>query len=475
MLAVNNAITGLIMSLVQNPKVQQILPTFRNDELIDSIYQHLVNITGQAYIKVIDIKDKSAGLVVEDRKIKLSQDWGVKLANTTHSSYIDIPASVRFISDTVMVANNNPMGAALVSIFDKNLNYVGPVGLRGLTYTAGQLTIASDCTYDASNGRYYIVSTPDNIVQVYNKATMSYAYSLGDGTLGANSTSMSAPVAVSVGVNGIYVLCQAGTPTGSTGLGYLATYTSAGVFKSIPLYKGKNGGTGRCIQGEISSPKDMVVVTTGGRDFVYILNSTDEIGVFSADDWKMVDVINIPSNLSNASLGLSRMSIKDNTVYVTCANTGQVVAIDLKTKQLSGVFGTLRSEATADNDGTLGYFNGLCGIAALDDKLIVAESLNNRIQVFGKALLTESSFSITFEPVNIRAKKLIDIAPSLAGDAASDIVLVDPSDNTEYDIKTAIARNLDFFSVKMKIQPSMFSRKKQSFAIYPVYVLVEQY
>jgi hypothetical protein len=473
-MATNKALNEYIMSVLVDPKVQRLFPSLGNPQFVCDIEDYLNMNTGQLFKKVYKIQNTSAGLQNVDNNIVLSEDWGVKLAASLQPTIIDTPVNIRTKSEKFLVANGGTSASpVLCSVFDQNLNYIGPVGKKGTTYASGEYQEASDFNLHAGNGHFYITSSVDHIVQVYDQVR-TYTFSLGTGVAGADGTTLTNPVAVDFNLSNVMVVCNAGTPAGATGPGFLAVYDFAGNFQSIPLYHGKNGGTGRCIEGEITQPKDIFVAQKGTRDLVYILNGTDEIGVFNSTDWSLKEVINIPSSITDANLGLSRITVADNILYVTAANIGQVIGIDLDTKELVGTFGTLSAETASDAPLTLGYFNGLNGVAILGDMMYVSESLNNRIQAFGSSLIADSELTITFESVKLGiGKKLVDVSYSLEGDIISDLVLVDKVTGAEYTRSTAIARNLNDFYVRLKLQPSLFSRKKPVFDIYPVYILVE--
>jgi hypothetical protein len=443
--------------------------------------------TGQRYLKIVDIANGglSPGIYNTDSTIRLKDDWGVKLLSGTHS-FVDLPANVRVYGNKVLLCNGgDETSPVLCSVLDTNLNYEKPVGKKGTDLTVGEYRTATDFMWDGEFDKYYIAASDDNIVHVYSENTQEYMYSLGDtspppgnagasGTAGTMTSQLTNPVAVGRGIARVYVLCNKGTPVGATGTGFVAQYTTDGNFIGIPLFHGKNNGNGRISQGEIKDPKDMYVTNSGGRDLIYILNGTGEIGVFEGDTMDLKEVYNIPSNYPNSNLGLTRITVDANYLYITAANVGQVIAIDLKTKELVGSFGTLRSETEADAKHTLGYFNGLGGVAVLEDRLIVTESLNDRVHTFGLDFLTNPQFTVTFHPVRLSVgSTLVDITYSLTGDALADIVLVDLGNNQEYDIKTAIARHLDYFAVRLKLDPTQFSRKKDTFEIYPIYILME--
>lgn len=472
----------LILAILSDPNVQRLHSTLREPSLLDTIALRLAANTGQSFYKIYEIEGQgiSEGLTLKDRRVLLSESWGVKLSKT-QNSFIASPSNIRFKGDSYLLVNNDPLSPTIpCQVLDKNLKLKGPVGARGLSLATGDYQDPVDFTADLSSNLYYITSKSDNIVQVYKTSDTSYVRTLGTiGLSGADANLLSAPVCTAIGNNPqrVYVLNNTGSPTGSNGEGFLATYSLQGVFQNINLFCGKNGGTGRLIQGEIKNPRDMVIAPAlddSKIEDIYILNGFDEIGRFRADTLELKDIYTIPTITAGQNLGLARIAVSNGILYVTSTNTGEVYAIDTKTKALVGKFGILRSEAVGLSDDTLGYFNGLSGICVQDGRVIVTESLNNRVQSFGVSLLANPYFSITFLPTRLpMGKTLVSVTYPLTGNVKPDIVLVDPTTREEFEVSTIQSLGLDNFSLRIKISPHEFSRTRTHMDIYPVYVLME--
>lgn len=479
---VRNPIDPFLLALVDDSKVQNIHTILKDPSFTEAIAKRLATNTGQSFLCVSKIKSVSQGLVVSDRTVSLYSSLGVALSSSKQP-FIKTPENIRFRGGYTFVCSNDLLNTN-VCVTDANFNILGPLGSYGLTYSSGQYSSATDATVSHGSvlgDRLYVCSETDHIVQVYNREDFSFLKTIGTGGIsGADGLFLSNPVAVAVGTNPVrlYVLSSTGTPTGATGPGHLTVYkTSSNTFDSIPIFCGKNNGGGLCIQGEIKNPKDMCIVsgtTKDAKDDIFILNGVaDEVGRFDSETYKLKDVYRMPLEYNGVSLGLKRIAVKDNILYITASSIGKVLAIDIHTKAFLGSFGLLRSETSGMGEDTLGFFNGLSGITLIQDKIVVSEALNNRIQVLTPDLF-QKEFSVTFHPVNLPPdKKLIDITYSLSGDLDADIVIVDPENDQEYDIRTAISLGMTNFSVRMKISPFMFSKSKRKYDIFPIYILLE--
>lgn len=471
----NESTIRLVMATLTSPTSLSNNKNLTSDILAD-IERQLGLSTSQSYQPIFEIEKVSDGLELNDQNVSLIDGWGVTLTNKSNSDIVEVPSNIRTIGGKFYIANNKVDGTLPCIEVDSNLNLLGGIGIRGDELDEGEYDDASDFIYNGLLKQYFIASKSDNIVHAYDGTTKEFIGSIGSGDAGADGTDITSPVAVAIGTAKIYVLCQGGTYAGATGVGFLATYKHDRTFISIPLYPGKNNGIGKCFQGEILAPKDMVYVQKGGKDHLYILNSTDEIGLFDCTDFSLKEIINIPSSIKNGSLGLNRIAIDDNNIYVSSSTTGRVIAINLKDKSLVGTFGKLADESTTGSPDTLGYFNGLNGICVYNNKLYTAESVNNRIQTFGSGLFTQSRFEVLFKSVHLPAnKKIVNITYSLFGEAVSDITILDLNNNKEYSITSAANRRPSLFKLKLFLEPYRFSQAKDSFVINPIYILLEDY
>ncbi len=470
----DNNLNTMIMHLLSNNGTVKVNPILRETSLLEQIDLYLAAITDRSFFTLTSLLSVSDGIVVDDRKIKLKEDWGVKLTKSSNS-FIDTPSNIRTIDGSQFFITNSTIPNAVV---DANLNLVGSVGnivVSDPDLESGEYVVATDFTYSPKLKKYFVVAGGSHIVHIYNSDT-SFLSSLGNGESGAADGQLNLPTSIAVGRDKIFVLCSAGTPDGSSGIGFLATYKHDLSFISNPLYCGLHGGTGRIFQGEILTPKDITIFTEGGKDRLVVLNSTDEIGVFDTDTWELKDTINIPSNYTGGtSLGLSRISVSEGILYITASNVGQIIAIDMKTKKLIGSFGEIRSESFAGAPQTLGLFNGLTGIAVYGSKIQTTETLNNRIQSFGKNLIANPLLYAQTDAIKIpQDKNLVAICMDISNDLPDDLVIVNQVDMKEYDIRTAIAKKIKHFAIKIIFRPSIFSSIKKSFDIYPIYINVEE-
>lgn len=481
-----NPIDPFLLALIQNPAVQRIQPMLKDMDFLDEVIKRLAVNTGQSFIRIHQVLSKSAGLALNDRNISLTNDWGVKV-DGLKQSFIATPTNIKARGEYLCIANNTLLTSSAY-ITDTNFNLLGPLGSHSLTpmLSSGQYQSISDITVSYGNvlgERFYIASPNDNCIQAYDRTTFSFVKTIGPDLLTISAGALSSPVSIGIGVNSpkLYVLNSTGIPGGATGAGYLSVYKGVlNTFDSIPLFCGKNGGTGLCVQGEVKNPKDLFVLSGNGKDGkdeLFILNGVaDEIGKFDSDTYALKEVYRMPNELAGISLGLKRITVVNGVLYVTAESIGKVIAIDIKTKAYLGSFGELRSESVGESKGTLGYFNGLSGITSVGDKLLVTETLNNRVQSFSTSILADNDFQVTFQayqlPIN---KRLVDITYSLSGDLEPDICLVDPSSGQEYEIKTALAIGLTHFCIRLKIKSEAFSNFKRSYELYPVYILLETY
>jgi hypothetical protein len=472
-------ISALIQDVINNPKVRSILPGIRT-ETLDLVSKWLDNIKSDHYVSVPDLETSSTGLVMLDNTVSLVDDWGVKLTRQQHS-FIDKPVRVRASQDRIYVTNqgaDTTTSASSCTILDQNLNLVGTVGKKQTTpnLNLGEYSDAQDFFFHASSKKYLITSSADNVIQVYNENGI-YVQTLGDGLAGTPSLSalsFNKPVATVVGENGIYVACYSGQgAVGAGNKGFVVKLRPDFSFDSILLYDKQNGGVGRIFEGEVSNIKDMQCLIAPER--LVILNSTDEIGVFNLDGpIRLERVIQIPSDIYNNSLGLSKICVVNDILYVTCAGTGEVLALDFYTGALKGKFGQLRNEAVPSPEGTLGFFNGLSGICSYGtDKLLVTETLNDRLQVFGKSLIVSPIFYAEFNTINLPLNtELVDLVVTAGVKVPNRLSIIDASTGIEYSKQNAILRGIKSFRVRFYIEPYTFSQKTRQFVFSPVTALI---
>lgn len=473
----------IIMDALRNPKVRSILSVAMSSATLDSIDNWLGNLRKQYYLDVLDIANLSSGLSLKDKNIALENNWGVKLINSSHP-FIFKPSNIRYAAEKFFVTNSADVDQnGSCTVLDENLNLVTQIGKSGVAFGSGQYTAADDFIYLFNMKKYIVASKADHILQVYNESGV-YEATLGTpataGTSDVAVTLFDKPVAIAVGERGLYV-CNAGSGIGATGRIDLFTATTNGLgefnYVATPLYAGKSSGSGKLLEGEVTSPKDIFV--TGSPDKLFVLNGNDEIGIFDVNaGFSLERVINIPSDIYSPSLGLSRLAVHNNTIYVTAANTGEVLAIDSRTGTFLGKFGELRNEATLNAPQTLGFFNGLAGVAISDNtgRVITTETNNNRIQTFGTSLLSAERFSVTFSPVKLPNTSLLKriTIPAGVDSLASEVAVVDVSNNREYTVQTAIDRQLKYFAIKLYFSPSVFSMHRSTLELYPISILCEE-
>lgn len=457
------------------------------EEIYNAVMEEVNQDTSETYKPVIKVADKHSGLSISDGKVSLVESWGTKLSNKLHS-FIDKPVNIVYKDGYFLIANGNDSeeSATACAVFDEQLNFLGTVGKKGSVLNSGEYSVASDFNYSKAESEFCIACPQDNVVHFYHESTKQFKSKIGTGVAGTSATTLTEPIAIKYGLSRFYILCKSGVPSGATGPGYVSVYSrKTKSFLSIPIFNGKNGGSGKCFEGEISSPKDFFITSDGNTDTIYILNGTNEVGVFKVEapsdviTFKLEKVINIPPQITSTNLGLSHIFVHVNgnnkTIYLTASDSGQVIAIDYKTGNLIGSFGRLADESGKENDDTLGHFNGLKGISIVNNKIYSCESLNNRIQVFGTSLFTEQ-FHITFENITIaQNQQLKDISGSLLGTPLSSVKVIDFATKTEYDLRTAILNQFKNFHVKVLIEPYSFSRKTPTFVINPVFVILKSY
>ena len=462
----SNLLKAQILSVLKSPTVLSEFPEVTGD-LLQEIENVLTVSTSNNYTSVTQISSVSPGLTGGINQVYLNPDWGVRLNGFEHN-YIDIPGALRSNGEKFFVTNTRNNGVIGCTVLDKYLNLEGIVG-KPADY--GQ---ASDFIYNNRTQKYLIASKTQDSIKVYNSASKKLETTIGGGILSSSNASLSAPVAIGLGIR-MYVVCQTGQCSGLSPApvddGFLKVMSSDGVSGfEVPLYPGKNGGTGRCFEGEIVSPKDIFVKNENNRDILYILNGTNEIGVFDTQDWSLIKVYTIPNNLTGTQ-NFNRITVDSKYLYVTSAS-GKVIMIDLVTRGLYGVYGEMKDESNSAEEMTLGYFNGLEGITVSGDTIYTSETVNNRIQSFGKSLVSSDTFSVTFETTPLYGRRLKDIVPSIIGGQSFSSVKV-ISDRVEYDLMTAVYRNLQQFQIRVYIKSSQFSKKNPIFTLFPIYLLTE--
>lgn len=477
-----NLYQKLIIAVLTNPAVKKVVGPALSGDTTDQIEKWLGHIRGQFYIPILDIEQTSVspGLFVNDREISLSPEWGVKLNGSIHP-YINRPTNIRNIQNRIYVSNSSDaltLEAFPAAVVDSNMNFVATIGSIGTSLVTGQYAQSDDFLFSPTHNKYFVVSTADNIIQLFDSKGQ-FVSSLGDGTAGIPDillgVKLNKPVAVAIGDRGVYICCKEGVAGGATTkTGYIALLRPDFTFDSFPLFAGKNAGTGRLFEGEVDRPKDMVVLPNPDR--LVVLNGNDEIGVFNAaTGYTLEKLINIPAEIYSPSLGLSRIAVQGDVVYITASTTGEIIALSLSTGALVGKFGELKNESTLNSDQTLGVFNGISGVCFNGDKLVVSETLNNRIQQFGAYLVKNPQFIVDFVPVNIPLNaELHNITVPAGLELSTKINIIDRKTSIEYSRDTAIQRKTNYFTVRFYIEPKRFSMNKKKLELYPVYVLCEE-
>jgi hypothetical protein len=467
---------ALVSSILRDPSTLSNFPEL-SEEIINKIERQISVRETNSFRTITEIASVSEGLRYDSDTISLSEDWGVKLTSKNHY-YIDRPESIRFNANEILISNNPVNSTIGCAVTDVNLNLNKMIGVFSNTpnLSLGQYSQVSDFNCSIRKNRYFIVSSNNNIVHTYNLKNGQYESSIGDGISGIPSTTdnhLSSPVSIDFGLSKTYILCSSGIPSGATGHGYVAVFKNDDTFDSIPIYCGKNGGQGHTYQGELVNPKYMFVEILGDQELLYVLNGFDEVGVFDARvNYAHINTYTIPREITNQNLGLSKISKDNNNLYITAKNLGKIIAIDLKTKKLVGTFGILSDESGTDSPQSLGKFNGLSGITVVNQQVFVVETVNNRVQSFGKSLITNNKFFVLFESVNIPPNcRLKSLSYDLAGSPISQVKIV--VGTKEYDVSIAKEKRIQDFQVKIYIDPSEFSNIKTEYKIYPIYVLIE--
>lgn len=471
----------VIMSLLSDRKTVQNHSILKDTNILSDIELYLKSISDKSFLTISTIMECSDGLVKEQNKVSLKEDWGVMLTNKIHANFVENPTNIRTNNDgsKFFLTNSSPSTSTVGNaVLDKNLNLIGLIGKKGTSYASGQYRVASDFSYNMKWKKYYVASEIDHVVQIYNEDG-SYSSTIGTGaTAGIALGELNSPVAVATGRTSLYIANKTGTVAGASGEGFISAYNAAdNSFIDNVLWPGLRGGSGKVFEGEILKPRDMVVME-GSYDKLIILNDTEEIGIFDSRTWALEDIINIPSQYQTGqtnALGLTKLCVKDQILYVTAQNVGQIIAIDLTTKKLLGNFGYVKSETTLDSPQTLGVYNGLSGVVVYNDRVITTETLNNRVQVIGKSLLTSSpTFYAITETVKVPLdKSLVAVTMDITNDLPSGMKIIDQRDLKEYDLHTAINKDVTHFAVKLEISPSVFTSKKKQYEIYPIWVNVE--
>jgi hypothetical protein len=450
-------------------------------DFLDQVRLKLRTVNSNHFLPLHDVDDKSPGLEVFDNEVRLSMDWGIKLDGKKNAGVINKPSCITFKTDKFLIGDGDSTNVTLAgSVFDVNLNYLGQVGKKGTNLGSGEVPIVNDFEHSTQSASYYLVSTDSHIVQIYDDKNKAHTGAIGTGVAGVDGTQITSPVALAVGTNGIlYVLCNKGEPAGATvssNSGFVAKYQSDGTFMEITLYQGLTNGSGSCFSGEIANAKDMVVTKYKGKDHLLILNGNNEIGLFDASSWKLVEIYNVPTSVSDAP-DLDKITLDDKFIYAVSSSTGQVLAIDRKDRQLRGKFGTLADESSADAKSSLGKFNGLSGIAVVGNKIYTSESTNRRVQAYGTEMLDNSNFFVTLSMENIpNQKSLVDIVYSLKGNGVEDVKVLDTSNqNAELEVATAVARNIKAFKIKLILDPTRFDSVNKTLEINPVYILTKEF
>ena len=268
-----------------------------------------------------------------------------------------------------------------VQVFDgATRNYIATLGTTGSRgYSNTQFSYPQGVAVSAIDNRIYVADSANHRVQVFDGDTLAYIATLGTtGSLGTSNTQFTHPigVAVSAADNRIYVADQGNRRVqvfdgASRNYDWIATLGTTGS-------KGSSNT-------QFYAPRGVAVSAADNR--IYVVDSNHCVQVFdgTTGNYELIATLGTGSDgASNTQFNYPQgvaVSSTDNLIYVADYDNHRVQIFDGATRNYIATLGTTGSKGASNTK-----FNKPVSIAVseADNRIYVADSNNNRVQVFDK-------------------------------------------------------------------------------------------
>lgn len=389
-------IEAFLTDLKQNQQVMKLLgnPVNLIEEALNEIAQLRTNQDkGHTILRLKD-KDYDFFEVVEG-KFKWKIPVGTVVAKRL-DDLIDRPWRIKKVDDEIWVVSLYRR----VARFDLNFSFIGYFGEWGefdenypnrYHYPRG-IAVTEDRVFLAFDWKHRL--------GCYNRETGERMWLFGDGTAGVPEDGrLYDPCDVAVLPNGnVLVACYYGQPEGAVdNAGFISEHNKEdGSLVKVHLKYARDGYPWN---GDVCYPRAIRMVQRpddGKWELWVAYYNRNLIAVFEYDETN--DSFTYKTSYSKTpGLNVGALYINDFTVdseykkvYAAVEGPNVVACLDVETHDLLGFIGKTRWEDYDNNPNTPGAFMKPKGVEVVNDKLLIADEINNRIQQFPLNLVSAS-------------------------------------------------------------------------------------
>jgi sugar lactone lactonase YvrE len=336
---------------------------------------------------------------VPQRQLRISYTYKTTLVSTGSIGKINfnLPRSIAVTIPTNSVSPNSTVGMCLadtnnncIQIFTGDIqtetycatNYADTLGSRIKGNKIDQFNIPEGVAIDANN-RIYVVDTANNRIQVFDE-NKKYIITIGLKDENKNLTypkNLKNPKFMNFkNPKGV-----AFSPTGDllyiadTGNHRIQIFNVIISIDSIDYTYFKTLGSEKCVPGKtndlFNNPSSVAISTIDNK--IYISDTgNNRIKIYNKDNQEYI-FLSLLEGFFNNPIGIA-VSI-DNIIYVADSKNHRIAVFN-GNSTINNYITTLGTIYSAGNDNT--KFNNPCGVAVSAECVYIADTTNNRVQVF---------------------------------------------------------------------------------------------
>jgi hypothetical protein len=387
-------IEAFLNDLKENQSVMKLLgnPINTIDDCLNEVAQLRANQKSRDYA-VLRLKNKDYEFFeVVDGKLKWKTSIGTVLS--VWDGTIDRPWRVRKVNDEIWVVSENKQ----VARFDLNFSFLGFFG------EWGSFSESYPNRYEHPRG---IAVTEDRVFLAFDKECRVGCYDrtgeriwlFGDGTSGRPENGrLYNPCDVAILPNGnILVACYNGRPQGATASnGYISEHKKED--GSLVKVHFKYARDGYPWNGDVCHPSTIRMIQRPDEkwELWIVYDERKLIGVFEYNEtegsFTYKTCYSLQSRIRDFVVDASYEKI-----YLTTEGPARVVCLSIETHDVVGQLGVSRLEDYEGASDTKAGFAMPTGIELSDDRILVADYTNNRLQQFPLSLIEAGKVEIEYE------------------------------------------------------------------------------
>jgi len=395
-------IEAFLNDLKQNQQAMKLLGTPLNviEDGLNEIAQLRANQRVRDYA-ILRLKDKDYDLFeVVEGKFRWKVPVGTVLAQRL-DGLTNRPWRIRRVDDEIWVVSLYQC----VARFDQNFSFIGYFGEWGefsdtypnrYVYPRG-IAVTEDKVFLAFDWRHR--------VGCYDRETGEKIWLFGDGTTGVPEDGrLYNPYDVAVLPNGnVLVACFYGQPQGAvSNAGFISEHKKED--GSLVKVHFKYARDGYPWNGDVCHPTTIRMVQRPDEKWELWVGYHDRnlIAVFEYDEAE--GNFSYKTSFSKTSgLNVGDLYIRDfvvdagyEKIYLTADGPSVVACLSMETHDLLGYLGVHKWEDYDGNPDTPGGFSQPTGVEVIEDKILVADYTNNRIQQFPLNLVTAGKVRVEY-------------------------------------------------------------------------------